>query len=482
MEVRAWRLWFMGTRVETNQVGHEAVPGRKPPRPISWPQWEAVVRAAVKATPMLAEAIKQFWGLPVKLVFFSATHKSHYYWQVDDFHVSQLVLPGVNVPNEDGSEDQAMALLRISDSACSSLLTQVLGPRPAKPFSFKQLSPLETTILNEFSRDILTVLMKSLIRKPKGGGKKVRMDRIHLIWAVQIEEPEDPLPHRRPLKFREPLEIGKILVTLPIGAVKIETPPPDAPPPAEVPDPFFYHVENAARLYVGRTRVPLSDLDNLEAGDLVVFENSNAGQLHLIEPDTETHLPFTVEIPQKQHLLVPLTQDIAMDTQQQLTAARQKLWDNLMIEVDAEFLPIKLPLKQLKQMSEGLVVEMGDLVNNEICLKVEGKPLAYGELVIVGDKFGVRIKEVKGDEGALEEAAPPVPAAAKAAAPKAAKPAAKAAPASPAEGISPATPPPPPLPAGEALPAPPPAEGEEAEVEQFLNDDFDDTFDDEEDW
>ncbi len=465
VEVRE-RVVVMGTRVDTSQAAsHEAVISQKP-RPVTWAQWEAVIRAAAGLTPLLADVIKQFWGLPVRMTLFSASHKAHYWWQGDDFHVSQLMLPGVQAPAADGAGggDPAVALLRISDSACDSLLGQVLGPRPGKAFSFTQLSPLETTILNEFSRDVLTVLMKNLIKKPKQA-KKARMDQVHLAWVLQIEEPEDPLPHRRPLKFKEPREVGKLLISLPIGAIKLDNAPVGPETAPHIQDTFFYHVETEARLYIGSTRVALSDLNQLEPGDLVVFENSSAEQLYLIEPHRELQLPFTPEIRHKQHLLVPVTQDIAMmETQPHLTAARQNLWDNLMIEVDAEFLPIKLPLKQLKQMSEGLVVEMGDLINNEICLKVEGKPLAYGELVIVGDKFGVRIKQVQADDAPAHEPPAAMPAPAAPTAPTAA----------PVPQAADELPPPPP-----AMPAP---EGEEEAADSLLNDDFDDTFDDEEDW
>lgn len=45
-------------------------------------------------------------------------------------------------------------------------------------------------------------------------------------------------------------------------------------------------------------------------------------------------------------------------------------------------------------MTEGLIVEVGDLTANRIRLHVEGKTVAVGELVIVGDRFGVRISRV----------------------------------------------------------------------------------------
>ncbi len=71
---------------------------------------------------------------------------------------------------------------------------------------------------------------------------------------------------------------------------------------------------------------------------------------------------------------------------------KQNIWDNLEVEVTAAFSPIKLPLKQIKEMEQGLVVEVGDLMDNRVILEVEGHPVAWGELLVLGDKFGVRIQ------------------------------------------------------------------------------------------
>src|SRR5690606_10240822 len=74
------------------------------------------------------------------------------------------------------------------------------------------------------------------------------------------------------------------------------------------------------------------------------------------------------------------------------TQSRKSIWDNLEVEVTAAFNPIKLPLKQVKEMEQGLVIEVGGLMDNAILIEVEGQPIAWGELLVVGDKFGVRIQ------------------------------------------------------------------------------------------
>lgn len=372
----------------------QSMTSRSEPKPIGLPTelpyWQPLLDVCEQVSPVLSELLHQFWGVPVRVHFFSASAKAHYFWRADDFHVSQLMLG--DAPS--GQEEPPMALLRLSEGTCASLLTRVLGPHPAlqKAFSFKQLSPLEATVLNEFSRDVLAAFMKNLIKKPS---RPLQSEQLHLIWTVELEEaPEEP-GKARPLHFKEPLDVGKIILSLPLHAVRMEALP-ETEPAENVPDDFFFHVEAPARIYLGGTRLALADLNGLEADDLVVLEDSNAAHMALIEPESGEKIPFPVEIRQRSRLTIPYMQEFAeMEIQTPSPSAKQNLWDNLMIEVNAEFAPIRLPLKQLKQMSEGLVIEMGDLVHNKICLQVEGKTLAWGELIIVGDKFGVRISNVE---------------------------------------------------------------------------------------
>lgn len=423
-------------------------------------RWDGLINACADLTPLLAELISQFWGVPVQPVFLGASSQVHYFWRVDDFHVSQLQL-------EKASEtihSPATADLRLSESLCATLLSRVLGVKASSDpgFSFKQLSPLEATILNEFSRDLLGAFKKELLKKPsrKGVAKS-----IHLVWVVALSEPEKEL-HRvmdplSSVQFLEGLELGKIVLSLPLSAIQ---PAEEEPLSENVPDEFFFETTAVARLDVGASQVPLADLDLLEAGDLIVLERSSSEWLALIEPESGERLAFQVDIADRQRITIPYTQEFdEMDTQLSGGSARQKLWDNLMIEVGAEFEPVKLPLKQLKQMSEGLVVELGDLVHNRISLQVEGKTLAYGELVIVGDKFGVRVSQVVVDGATQPEAALP----AHSSAPHAGQPMPQ--PASEYEQL-----------ASEHESAP---VDEELNLDNFLNEDFDETFEEgEEEW
>ena len=70
------------------------------------------------------------------------------------------------------------------------------------------------------------------------------------------------------------------------------------------------------------------------------------------------------------------------------------LWDSIQVEMGAEFDKVKISLGELKNIEQGLVVDIGSVYNNNVTLKVEEKTIAMGELVIVNDRYGVKINQV----------------------------------------------------------------------------------------
>lgn len=72
----------------------------------------------------------------------------------------------------------------------------------------------------------------------------------------------------------------------------------------------------------------------------------------------------------------------------------KNIWDDIQIEVGAEFDKVKMTLGDLKQISKGLVIDLGEILNNKISLLVENKIVAKGELVIINDRYGVKIDEI----------------------------------------------------------------------------------------
>ena len=83
--------------------------------------------------------------------------------------------------------------------------------------------------------------------------------------------------------------------------------------------------------------------------------------------------------------------------------ANTNLWDSIQVDMSAEFEKVKLTLGELKSIEEGLIVDLCSVYDNKISLKVGGKLVAAGELVIINDRFGVRIENVNStDETPVE--------------------------------------------------------------------------------
>ena len=70
-----------------------------------------------------------------------------------------------------------------------------------------------------------------------------------------------------------------------------------------------------------------------------------------------------------------------------------KLFD-IQIEINAEFEKVKMTIGELKQITQGQVVDLGSVFDNEISLFVEDKKVAKGELIIINDRYAVRLNEV----------------------------------------------------------------------------------------
>ena len=82
------------------------------------------------------------------------------------------------------------------------------------------------------------------------------------------------------------------------------------------------------------------------------------------------------------------------DEGENIMADNTNLWDSIEVEMSAQFDTVKVSLGELKKIEDGLVVDLTSIYDNKVTLSVEDKPIARGELVIVNDRYGVKISEV----------------------------------------------------------------------------------------
>jgi flagellar motor switch protein FliN len=56
------------------------------------------------------------------------------------------------------------------------------------------------------------------------------------------------------------------------------------------------------------------------------------------------------------------------------------------------------PIKDLTKIGPGTVLELNELAGEPVELRASGSVIAYGEVVIIDENFGIRVTEVKSKE------------------------------------------------------------------------------------
>ena len=64
------------------------------------------------------------------------------------------------------------------------------------------------------------------------------------------------------------------------------------------------------------------------------------------------------------------------------------------VDISVEIGRVPVPIRELLQYSKGSVVELERLVGDPLDVMVNGTLVAKGEVVVVNDKFGVRLTDV----------------------------------------------------------------------------------------
>jgi len=144
---------------------------------------------------------------------------------------------------------------------------------------------------------------------------------------------------------------------------------------------------------IGTSKITLSELKNLEDGDIILLEDSDVKRAILISGDFEK----SFNIKSNPQLILNLDNDNNEETIQETNnevIMEKNLWDDIQVEISAEFAKVKMSIGELKQITQGQIVDLGSVFENEISLFVENKKVAKGELVIINDKYAVRLNEV----------------------------------------------------------------------------------------
>lgn len=356
------------------------------------------------------KSVYEFFQKDFKLRFMGISYEENIFFYGDEYFVNKLPV------NKTSS-----IMMRVSSNLVSSLLDNSLGASETK-FELKKLTEIEAGLIKSFTVFVYKNIEDYL--------NKTEVNR-------KITESAKDYNFTFFVRFKNN-HTGKIILTIPEYMLpKIE--------PEKIPERFdisdFKGTIVALTISVGSTKLALNDIKEIEDGDIIVLENSDINKMSVLWDNNE----IKFRINPNPSLIISIDNNGDNEMEEETNVKPQNMWDSILVDVIAEFDNVKLTLGELKQISEGLVIDVGSVYDNKIKLRVENQIVATGELVILNDRYGVRIDNVKKTK---EEAAKqPVAAKAKevktenaaptAAAPEAKKPAPRPMPASAAKRPAP---------------------------------------------
>ena len=259
---------------------------------------------------------------------------------------------------------------RLTDTAIEIILDKILGMSKSK-FNINKISELEAKVITAFNGFMFESLKKQLNDPNPVELKRTNFDVVHLTFIIKDADTE----------FAK--RAGKVIVTLPLALVNPEMVESSS---EKFENDDFPESETNVKILVGSTKFSVYDMKNLEKEDVVVFEDSHIDSLKVAINGEE----LDVNINPNMDLLIPETNNGGDN----MAGAHKNIWDSIEVEMNAEFDAVKITLGELKNIEDGLVVDLASLYDNKVTLKVEGKPIASGSLVIVNDRYGVKIDNV----------------------------------------------------------------------------------------
>lgn len=318
-------------------------------------------------TPVVENCSSEFFfdGFEYKLA--SISTNMNVLSQNDTFFVTKVK---INSKND--------VYIRISQDAINVILDKVLGKNNRR-FDLSEVSELEARIITSFNDFLYETLSPNFTIEPHRRYNEI----LHLTYFVKSEVSDSA---------------AKFIISVPKDIL--------APQNLEKQEPKFNDLDFAncpveVNLILGTTTFPVADIKRLDVGDIVVFENSNSSEMTLVC----NNIIQKFQVKPNLKIIEPYDSS-GGDSMEDNT--NTNLWDSIQVDMAAEFDKVKITLGELKNIEEGLIVDLCSVYDNKVSLKVGGKIVAAGELVIINDRFGVRIEKVNNSDSSepKQEASP----------------------------------------------------------------------------
>ena len=269
-------------------------------------------------------------------------------------------------------EKHKPVIIRLSNNFIENFLDVTLEKK--ENFSLSNLTPLEIKILNSFSEFLYKRLKEVLISEKKLKLTEKSEKNVNFLFLLGLKN----------------AATSEILVTIPLDRINFNV----LKKEKAFNDEDFRNSQITVKIKAGSSKITLEELNNLSKEDIILLENSDSSKLILISGDYKKK--FNVKV--NPSLVINLddeeqNENIGNNTGDEVIMEKN-LWDDIQIEINAEFEKVKMTIGELKQITQGQVVDLGSVFDNEISLFVEDKKVAKGELIIINDRYAVRLNEV----------------------------------------------------------------------------------------
>lgn len=318
-------------------------------------------------TPSVEQASGEFLASGVSVRLVSASYEPAFFWKDNEYFVTQI-----NHTNE------FTLVLKVSNVAADLMLKAALGKRQDTrgALRLQNLTELEANILTGYN-DFIYQQMKPLFLSRKEINSvlhTIKGEKI-LYLTFYISGPDET-------------EAGKIILSFPEFILKKTLPVETHTLPLKYD--FFNKSSVETSILIGKTRASLQDVKNLEQEDIIILDDSDLYRMYLKDfEDTN------INVNPSHSLVLDFEQEDGDENiVNEVKETSKNIWDSLEVDVIASFEKVKMKLGDLREITEGLVVDVASIAGNKVYIEVENKQLAAGELVIIGDKYGVKITEI----------------------------------------------------------------------------------------
>ncbi len=277
-------------------------------------------------------------------------------------------------------------IVRLDNGFINNFLAVVLEAK-SKNLELKNLTPLEVKILNNFCEYLYRQIQELLISPKQAKLSEKSEKNINIIFQISAKEDT----------------IAKIMISIPQDRINML----ELKHKSAFSDDDFINSVAYVKIRAGYTKLTLEELQNLAKDDIVVLDNSSINRLTLVSGNVEKS--FRVEVEESLILKMDSDDESAENSEYEVKMEKN-LWDDIQIELSAEFSKVKMTIGELKQITRGQIVDLGSVFDNEISLYIENKKVAKGELLIINDKYAVRLNEVLSSNVASAAPAAPKPA------------------------------------------------------------------------